>query len=302
MEQTRVSVAGTIPVDPETCFTDSRGRSKPRLEKQARGGLEKVAPLLGAVLEDGEVVRHVAAACSPYSILELLTTGWIIASVKRCMLVVTDRRILHIPLTASARPKRSISQVRFGDLRSAEVKGALGKELRLTYRDGTTEKFRAIKGAAARKLREVLGAQELGLFQPSAVGRRHHLCPRCSHGLERLAAEDPKCSACGLGFKSRRRAFLLSILLPGGGYFYTGHPVLGLFDALVEGMLLLFLLLSLVFAATGEPGFTYADAGIFAVLLAIEKLVTVYHASHYVQELQPAERSLRPAAGAALRA
>lgn len=302
MELTRVSVAGTIPVDAATCFTDSQGRAKPRVEKRVRRWLEGVAPLLGPVLEDGEVVRHVASACSPYSVLELLTTGWIIGSVKRCLLVVTDRRILHIPTTASFKPKRSISQIRFGDLHSAEVKGALGKELRLTYRDGTAEKLRAIPGAAARKLREVLSSQDLALFPPSAVGRRHHLCPRCGQGVGKLDRDEPKCTTCGLGCKSRRRAILLSILLPGGGYFYTGHPVLGLFDVLVEGLLLLFLVSSLIFAATGEPGFSYADVGFFAVFLALEKLVTVYHASHYVQEVQPADRSFRPAVGTALRA
>lgn len=293
MDEAYVSIAGRITVDPKTCFTDHKGRIKKGIEKRARGWLLAAAPLLSPILEQGEVVRLVTPASSPFSTLELLTTGWAITYVKRCLLVVTDRRIFHLPTNHALKPKRSISQIRFGDLEKAELKGAMAKELRLTYRGGKKEKFPTIDGTSAKKLRQILAERNFAMEAPSATAGRHHLCPSCGEVLTSLS-DDCRCRVCGLQFKNKKRALTLSLLLPGGGYFYTGHPVLGLFDALVEGGLLLLLLSGLLLAATGDPEITYADAGLFGVLLVIEKLITIYHASHYVRELQPADRSFRP--------
>lgn len=292
MDEAYVSIAGRISVDPATCFTDHKGRAKKGLEKRARSWLLTAAPLLSPILEEGEVVRLVTSASSPYSLLELFTTGWVITYVKRCLLVVTDRRILHLPTNSALKPKRSISQIRFGDLEAAEVKGTLAKELRLTYRGGKKEKFPTLDGTAAKKLRQILAELNLGLQSPSAVGGRHHLCPSCGETLVSLS-DDSRCRVCGLQFKNKKRALALSLLLPGGGYFYTGHPVLGFFDALVEGGLLLLVVSGLVLAATGEPDMA-PEIGLFGVLLVVEKLITIYHASHYVRELLPADRSFRP--------
>ncbi len=291
MEEALVSIAGRISVDPKTCFTDSKGRPSKGIEKRARGWLLAAAPLLGPILEEGEVVRLVTPASSPYSVLELFTTGWVINTVKRCLLVVTDRRILHLPTTSSLKPKRSISQIRFGDLQAVRVKGALAKELRVTYRNGSKETFRMIPGGLVKQLRQVLEAIDPAVQPPGPIGRRHYLCPSCRESLENLS-DDSRCRVCGLQFKSKKRALIMSLLLPGGGYFYTGHPVLGLFDALVEGALLLFLLGAIILAATGEPDMA-SEIGLFGVLLTIEKLITIYHSSHYVRELQPADRSFR---------
>jgi len=292
LDQALVLIAGRISVDPTTCFTDHKGRPKKGLEKRARSWLLTAAPLLSPILEEGEVVRLVTPASSPYSMLELLTTGWVITYAKRCLLVVTDRRILHLPTNHALKPKRSISQIRFGDLEAAEIKGTLAKELRLTYRGGKKEKFPTIDGTSAKKLRQILGELNLGLQSPSVVGGRHSLCPSCGEALVSLS-DDSRCRVCGLQFKTKKRALMLSLLVPGGGYFYTGHPVLGLFDALVEGGLLLLVVSGLVLAASGEPDIA-PEIGLFGVLLVIEKLITIYHASHYVQELLPADRSFRP--------
>jgi len=43
-----------------------------------------------------------------------------------------------------------------------------------------------------------------------------------------------------------------SILLPGGGYFYTGHPLIAVLPAVVEGLLVLEILV-LLFAGLASP-------------------------------------------------
>lgn len=284
-----VLVAG-LPVDGESCFTNAKGQSKRSIERRARKILDKTAPVLGAVLEEGEVIRYVAPASSPYSLLELLTTGWVLQTVKRCVLVVTDRRLLHLPVRANLAPRLSVSQVRFADLDGADVAGWLSPALKLDYRRGEKESFRGLPAGARKKLAGLLEGV-VGQGTPTARGRRHYLCLRCGHalpdGMER-------CGSCGLKFKHRDRARWLSILVPGGGYFYTGHPVLGLFDGLFEGILILMLGTSVFFAATGDPEIGLGDVGLWAAILAIEKIVTIYHAEHYVRDFLPAEKGFTP--------
>ncbi len=296
MDEANVLIAGRISVDPGSCFTDSKGRARKGIEKRVRRWLEAAAPLLAPILEPGEVVRMVTPASSPYSLLEILTTGWIIVYVKRCLLVVTDRRILHIPTTQGLTPRQSIAEMRFGDLEEARVKGLLSKALRLTYRGGKREIFRTIPSDAGKCLEQALARRDPALHAPSpGSGGRRHLCPGCGEVLDRLT-EQSRCPVCGLRFKDRKRAVLLSVVFPGGGYFYTGHPILGLADAVVEGGLLFFLIASLVQAANGDPELGWANVAVFGAILAIEKLVTIYHAGHYLGELLPADRAFRPSA------
>jgi hypothetical protein len=115
------------------------------------------------------------------------------------------------------------------------------------------------------------------------------LCARCGASFSGEAA----CARCGLEFRTFGRARRWSILLPGGGYFYTGHPWLGLGDAIVEAMLMLFVLLSLLGASEGTPG-SWPVVAVFAVILVLEKLITIYHARHYVAEALPADRVWKP--------
>ena len=62
------------------------------------------------------------------------------------------------------------------------------------------------------------------------------LCPDCRNALT-----DGKyfCSGCSLTFKNEKTMVMRSIFLPGGGYFYTGHPLVAIIPAVVEGVLVL---------------------------------------------------------------
>jgi hypothetical protein len=87
----------------------------------------------------------------------------------------------------------------------------------------------------------------------------------------------------------------MALLAPGGGYFYTGHPWLGIGDAVAEMVLLVLLLLGIGGMVMGEPD----SAGVTVVaaaLLALEKLISVYHTRHFLAEALPAEASFRPGA------
>ncbi|MDH3806926.1 MAG: hypothetical protein OEU90_15850, partial [Gammaproteobacteria bacterium] len=96
------------------------------------------------------------------------------------------------------------------------------------------------------------------------------------------------CPGCGKEFKSRAKARNLSLWLPGGGYFYTGHPYLGVIDAVIELLFLVIIIGSLI-PTSISPNGDLALAAVFVVFLAIEKAITVYHANHFVKEYLPVE-------------
>ncbi len=276
---------------PDTAFTDPSGERLDKLERQQTKHLAVCRDLLAAVLEPGEDVLYIAPAVSPFSTWEFLTTGWILMILKRSLLAVTDRRLLHVPLTVRGASRRSIAEIRYAEARELKVHGVFNGVLDVVAASGRKERFSSLPRAAKKKLAALLAGRANPAAPPAAGLARHFLCPRC----RRRWAGEEKCGQCGLAFKNGRLGFWMALLAPGGGYFYTGHPWLGIGDALAEMFLLVLLLLGIGGMVMGEPdsaGITVVAAG----LLALEKLISVYHTRHFLAEALPAEASFRPGA------
>jgi hypothetical protein len=290
---TASSSAGTfgLPINQSVAFSTHRGEFKERLKKQQLKMLKPFAPLLKQFLEPGEDVLLAMRGCSPMSFMEQFTSGWAIYYIKRCILVVTDRRILHFPARGNYAPRHSIAQIRYGDVDTITPSSFLGRKFTVKYKNGSKEVFPYVKDTT--KLKAVLSGIAMAPQQPTTFGIRHHLCPKCTAPLK---VGEYLCPSCKLEFKNERKARNLSILYPGGGYFYTNHPYLGIGDAIVETILIAMVLLSLADLATGAEDNTTPLVGIvfFGVLLFIEKLYTVYHARHYVKEYIPVEKEIQP--------
>jgi len=115
------------------------------------------------------------------------------------------------------------------------------------------------------------------------------LCPDC-RGV--LTERQYSCAGCGLSFKNEKTMVLRSILLPGGGYFYTGHPLIAILPALVETIFIVEILL-ILFAGLASPK---AVPDLFAGLLglgifwALETAVTILHCRRYVRDFIPEKR------------
>lgn len=285
----RTSESLGFPVDTDVCFTDHKGRYKKGIESHQVKLLGKAAPLLRTLLRPGEKVLLAVPACSPTSLMEQFTTGWVIYYVKRCQLVVTDRRILELAVKRDLSPRMSVMEIDHAGVAEARVSTFLGRSLRLKYRGGRTDTFQQLDSKVAAKLKAVLPSLVAQPAAEMASGGRQPLCPRCA---ARLQPAD-RCAQCFLEFKTRERAVRYSLIYPGGGYFYTGHPVLGVFDALTELFLLALLVAALLDLGAGPP--ERAGSVLFlAALLAIEKAVSVYHALHYVKGYLPAESDITP--------
>jgi hypothetical protein len=262
---------------------------KEKLKKRQITTLKPVIPMLRQFLEPGEEILLAMRGCSPMSFMEQFTTGWIIYYIKRCVLVVTNRRILHIPTKKNYSPRHSIAQIRFGDVDTIKPSTFLGR-FTVKYKNGSKEIFHYVKDV--KKFKAVLNDIGMTAQQPTGYGIRHHLCPKCTTPL---TAGEYVCPSCRLEFKNEKKARTLSIVLPGGGYFYTGHPVLGIGDAIVESILIMFLvtgLAGLVFRAESEASLPIVI--VFGFFLFLEKLYTVYHAKHYIREYIPVDKEIQP--------
>jgi hypothetical protein len=290
---TPVSSAETygLPISTETAFSDKKGNFKERLKKQQLKMLKDYVPLLKQFLEPGEVILFFMRGCSPMTFLEQFTTGWMIYYIKRCTLVVTNRRILHFPSKQNFSPRHSIAQIRYGDVDEIKTSGFLGSRFTIKYKNGTKETFLYVKESA--KLKSLLPGLQLTSQQPTAIGVRHHLCPKCNTVLTPGVYT---CSSCRLEFKNEKRARKLSLLYPGGGYFYTNHPFLGTGDALVETVLIIMVVMGLVSMLSNVPekSVGLVQFIFFGFLLVVEKLYSVYHAKHYVREYIPVDKNFEP--------
>jgi hypothetical protein len=206
-----------LPVDNAAMFVDKRGVHKPQIEKNRMKLLAKLGFLAG-FLDVDERIIFVTTGCSPFTALEQGTIGaaWLIA-VKRALFVLTNKRLFHIPVTIKNEYRGSIAQILYQDCKRLQVKGST---LAAEYHSGKKEKFSCIP-YGDRAIIKQLNLQAEASDQPSERPQRNHLCPNCAQLLPKGVTV---CPACGLEFKNRATSLKYSLLLPGGGYFYTGHP------------------------------------------------------------------------------
>jgi hypothetical protein len=83
-----------------------------------------------------------------------------------------------------------------------------------------------------------------------------------------------------------------SILLPGGGYFYTGHPLVAVIPAIVEGILVLDILIVLLSGLASPQAMPHVLSGLtlLGLVWAIETAVTILHCRRYVRDYIPEKR------------
>lgn len=268
-----------LPVDTAVLFVDKKGAYRPGIERRRTKLLQKLG-FLARFLEADERVLFVTTSCSPFTLLEQMTMGaaWLMA-VKRAVLVFTNKRLLHIPATTKYQYRGSIAQVLYQDCKRLRIKGS---SLVAEYHNGRKEKFCAIpRGDRAIVQRFRLEADEGD--RPSACPQRNHLCPGCT---QLLPPETVMCPSCGLEFKSKAKALKLSLLLPGGGYFYTNHVGLGLVDAIVESYLLFIMLVGLIGTLVGELH-VLRSVFMLGLIFVLEKLVTLFHSNAFLDEFIP---------------
>ncbi len=268
---------------PRNCailFSNQNSIYKKKIEKRQTKFIEKIS-FIKPFLRENEKINLVTTGCSPTSFPEQCLAGLVAVYLKRCLILFTNERILHIPTKWNYSYRNSIARIFYADCQSVVVKRG---KLVIRYKNGDKEVFPLIARKEKKKINALMKTVSLE-GEGSKEGGRTHLCPRCTG---ELIKNKYSCPVCHLTFKDRTEAGRISIIYPGGGYFYTRHPLLGASDALTEFAIILFIVVTFIESIRGVEGSIIALA-MFGIILIIEKAVTIYHSQHFIKEFIPKE-------------
>ena len=286
----QMTAVADVSVRSDVLFTNDKGEDKKRLRSRNEKMLGKLRPALQRVLLPDETVLFVARAQSPLSILEQLTAAWWTTMLAAAVILVTNKRILFFPIERNGSWKESVRTVSWGDLQEIKPSGLLIRNVVFKLKNGTKVTYTNVRRADAKKIAAIASAViPNASAEHTATGMLAQLCPDCR---STLTPGQYSCPSCNLVFKNESSMILRSIFLPGGGYFYTGHPVVALVPALIEVALLLEIL-ALLFAGLGSPvtrRVVFSRLVFLAIFWGLETAVTILHCRRYIREFIPEKR------------
>jgi hypothetical protein len=289
-----------ISVRDDVLFTNENGEKKQAIEKRTTKILHSLAPAMQHLLQPAETVLYALKARSPLSLFEQLTATWWTAALAACAIVVTNKRLLFFPINSDGSWRQSVRSLQWGDLNEIKLNGMLVRNARFTFKNGTRATYTNLIRADAKKLSAISS-----VFIPAASGEQtstHGPIPLCPDCREKLTAGQYSCLNCGLTFKDEKTMVLRSILLPGGGYFYTGHPLIAIVPAIVEVFLVLKILRVLLagFASPQAGAALFRSALLLCIFWAIETAITVVHCRRYIRDFIPDRRNPGGVSGGAV--
>jgi hypothetical protein len=271
-----------VPVDRETIFTNNQGVYYKRIEKRQRRMIIKTT-FIKFFLHKGERIRCLTTGYSPVSMLEQLLTGPAFLFFKRAFIIFSDLRILFIPTYFNRSSRGAISQIRYDDCATIQLKG---RSLIVQYKNGQQEVFPYVGRKEKKKIRALIQSIPLTPKESGRLKARVDLCPSCTNELNADAA---LCGTCKLQFKSNLQAKIRALVIPGGGYFYSRRPIAGLMVGLIEIGLMGFLIYQWMALKNGVP-VSFSILTFFCCALIIEKYIAAFHSEQLVCDHIPEEK------------
>jgi len=276
-----------LPVDREILLSNHKDIYKKRIEKRQRKLIVRI-PFLKHFLRKGEKILLMTTGYSPLASPAQYLTGYLFVYLKRAMYVFTNYRIFHIPTTSVGKYKSSIGQIDYAGCQSIVLKG--GALIVQYSKSEKRENFKAIAVSERKKIRALLKKNIPLSGTKGHLAERIHLCPRCTRTL---AAGKYTCENCQLEFKSKTVATTIAALIPGGGYFYTQHYLIGCLNALLE----IFLIAYSVFLF--NDFFSHAPVNMIHLVLVpliffYIKISSVIHSIHFIDEFIPQGKTIKP--------
>lgn len=252
----------------------ARGFGARRLERRRLKLVQHVDERVRAFLAGGESVEFVTWGVE-YSFLESYFMGIWARLLNRRAVILTDRRILLIQISARNKVLQLKSQIRYTAIEKP-ARGMLGG-LGIVTRDKKRHHLMGVPRKDRKVLLERIATHvEAVRTEPPTAGREN-LCPYCG---QRVIGLPDRCSRCAKGFKSGAKAGWLSLLFPGLGDLYLGHRLLGLVE--IAGALLGWSLVTLPFVVPGEEGAAVEGGTAALVLLAIVAFVFMHGTDAWV--------------------
>jgi len=276
-----------LPVDRDALFSNHKNIYKKRIEKRQRKLFVKLGPIK-PFLRKNEHIMLVTTGYAPLSSLGQYLTGFAFSYLKRSLFVFTNQRILHLPTTIGYKYKNSLAQIAYAGCQSITLKRGT---LVVQYANSAPiEKFKAIGVRERKKIRALLKKNIPLSGTKAQLAGRIHICPQCAR---RLVEKKYTCSNCQLNFKSRLMAIFLAIIIPGGGYFYVRHFLVGALDAILEIFLLTYSTYLLRDFFNQIPVNRIYLVVIPALYLYI-KITAIIHSSHFIDEFIPTKKEITP--------
>jgi len=296
----RIISANGVSIREDVLYTDAKGEPTERSKKRAEDALADLRDVLPSLLEPKETILYVIKSCqAPMGALEQLFLGWYVYRVTATRLVFTNLRLLHFGLESGKKWNRVLKSVRWGDVAEAKVKGWLNRILLLRCNDGKKEKYWRLARKDGQKAKVAVDAVvQASRGEATPAQGFQSLCPECRAPL---TAGIYQCSGCGLKFKDEKTLLKRTVLIPGGGYLYSGMTMLGLLG-FVEGALMLGFIFSVLIAVgvvapgAGENGrpaqaADYWVAAIFlGILVALNKALEYLHSRRVIRNFVPIKR------------
>jgi len=282
----------------EVIFSNHKSVYKKSVEKRQTNLIKKI-PYIKPFLNKDEEIFLITTGCSPVPFLRQLLTGPTYEYLNRSLFIFSNNRIFHIPTKINYSYRNTIAQILYTDCKSIKLKG---NKLIVNYKNGERETFLHIARNEKKKIKtllEAIVAQNAGKLSfdegYSNTKARTHLCPRCRKELEEGKYV---CPNCNLEFKEKSANKKISLIYPGGGFFYTRHLLLGIGDAITELVLIYFYIIFLVGLIISFMGMTsvillLALTIAFAIAIAWEKSWTIYHTNHFIKEFIPKEKVVK---------
>ena len=275
-----------IPVKREILFSNHKNVYKKKIEKRQRKLIVKI-PFIKPFIKENERVLLITTGYSPISTIEKYLIGWLFIYLKRSLFVFTNQRIFHIPTTPNYSYRNSITQILYPYCKSIYMSG---KSLVVEYTKwGKEEKFIGIAGREKSKINQLLKTIDCEAKEGEA-SKRTHLCPRCTNELSK---DNYVCESCKLKFKTNAVAIIISIIFPGGGYFFTRQYFLGIIAALTEIVLLIYLASSWVNALNGDENGIFSLA-IYTFAILFVKAISILHSLDFIKEFIPKKKKVSP--------
>ncbi len=275
-----------IPVNRKILFSNHKNVYKEKIEKRQRKLIVKI-PFIKPFIKENERVLLITTGYSPISTIEKYLIGWLLIYLKRSLFVFTNQRIFHIPTTPIYSYRNSITQILYPYCKAMYISG---KSLVVEYTKwGEKEKFIGIAGKEKSKINQLLKTINFEAKEGEA-SKRTHLCPRCTNELSK---GNYVCESCKLKFKTNVVAIIISIIFPGGGYFFTRQYFLGIVFALTEVILLIYLTSSLVNTLNGAENGIFSLA-IYTFAILFVKAISILHSLDFIKEFIPKKKKINP--------
>ena len=270
-----------LPVDTRVLFSDKKGIYKPRIEKRRMKLLQNLG-FLGRFLDAEEKILLATTGCSPFTALEQMTIGaaWVVV-LKRCRLRIHEQAVVPYP----HHDERQVSRIHRADpVRglSAAPRERLVAGRRVPQRQ--EGEIPATSPAAIARSSRGLRSRRTRRTIPARTRSRNHLCPHCATGpagrsghmpLVRPGIQEQGKGPEVLPAHPGRRVFLYRPPVHWGRRRH--HRVLPpAFDVGVSRRQ--------DFSAILRHGLS---PSCFAVVLAFEKLITIYHSNSFLAEFIP---------------